>query len=94
MVAFYHDTAHAPRPRHATFFSTPPSAGLPAGRALTRANELAPENRVVLGKLQRLEALEGHRVRVKVKRRRKMSLLDDLEDLADGLSDLLGGDDD
>ncbi len=65
-------------------------------RALTRANELAPENRVVLGKLQRLEALQGHRVRVQVKRRRKKSLLDDLEDLedlAEGLADLLGDDD-
>jgi hypothetical protein len=61
-------------------------------KALTRANELAPENQVVLQKLQRLEALQGHRVRVKVKRRPLKSILDDLGDLAD-LADLLGDDD-
>jgi hypothetical protein len=64
-------------------------------RALTLANKLAPENQVVLQKLERLEALEGHRVRVKVKRRQKRKSLDldDLEDLVDLADDLLGGDD-
>jgi hypothetical protein len=64
-------------------------------KALTLANKLAPENQIVLQKLERLEALQGHRVRVKVKRvkRRQKSMLDDLEDLADLAEDLFGDDD-
>ena len=64
-------------------------------KALTLANKLAPENQIVLQKLERLEALQGHRVRVKVKRvkRREKFTLDDLEDLVDLAEDLFGDDD-